>query len=72
MRDDSDEKSCISFSAREVHPAIKPANARVEEEKGARSFGPVSIAVAKGWRTRLWPFTPRAEPQPATKPAKSE
>ena len=37
----------------------KPAKARVEE-KGARPFGPVSTAVTEGWRTRPWPFTPRA------------
>ena len=38
----TDEKLCISFLAREVQPAAKPAKARVEEEKGARLFGPVS------------------------------
>ena len=38
----------------------KPAKARVEE-KGARPFGPVSTAATEGWRTRPWPFTPRAE-----------
>ena len=37
----------------------KPAKIRVEE-KGARPFGPVSTAATEGWRTRLWPFTPRA------------
>ena len=37
----------------------KPAKARVEE-KGARPFDPVSIAATEGWRTRPWPFTPRA------------
>ena len=37
----------------------KPAKARVDE-KGARSFGPVSTAATEGWKTRLWPFTPRA------------
>ena len=37
----------------------KPAKARVEE-KGARPFGPVSTAATEGWRTRPWPFTPRA------------
>ena len=61
MRDDSDEKLCISFLAREVQPAAKPAKARVEEEKGARPFGPVLTAATEGWRTRPWPFTPRAE-----------
>ena len=38
----------------------KPAKFRVEE-KGARSFGPVSTAATEGWRTRPGPFTPRAE-----------
>ena len=71
VRDDSHEKPCISFSAREVQPATKPAKARVEEEKGARPFCSVSTAATEGWRTRPWPFTPRAEPQPATKPAKA-
>ena len=71
MRDDSDEKPCISFLAREIQPAAKPAKARVEKEKGARAFGPVQTAVIEGWRTRPWPFTPRAEPQPVTKPAKA-
>ena len=70
VRDDSDEKPCISFLAREVQPGVKPAKARVEE-KGARPFGPVLIAATEGWRTRRWPFTPRAEPQPVTKPAKA-
>ena len=41
MRDDSNEKPCTSFLAREVQPAAKPAKARVEEEKGARPFDPV-------------------------------
>ena len=41
VRDDSNEKPCISFLAREVQPAAKPAKARVEEEKGAWPFGPV-------------------------------
>ena len=71
VRDDSDEKLCISFLAREVQPAAKPAKSRVEEEKGARPFGPVQTAVTEGWRTRPWLFTPRAEPQPVTKPAKA-
>ena len=70
-RDDSDEKPCISFLAREVQPGTKPTKARVEEEKGARPFGPVSAAATKRWRTRPWPFNPRAEPQPATKSAKA-
>ena len=52
VRDDSDEKPCISFLAREVQPATKPAKARVEEEKGARPFGPVQTASTEGWRTR--------------------
>ena len=71
VRDDSDEKPCISFLAKEVQPAVKPAKARVKEEKGARPFGPVSTAATEWWRTRLWPFTPRAEPQLATKLAKA-
>ena len=71
VRDDSDEKPCISFLAREVQPAAKPVKARVEEEKGARPFGPVQTAAFEGWRTRPWPFTPRAEPQPVTKPTKA-
>ena len=71
MRDDSDEKPCISFLAREVQPAVKPAKARVEEEKGARPFGLVQTAATEGWRTRPWPFTPLTEPQPVTKPAKA-
>ena len=69
VRDDSDEKPCISFLAREVQPAAKPAKTRVEEEKETRPFGPVQIAATEGWRTRPWPFTPRAERQPVTKPA---
>ena len=71
MRDDSDEKPCISFLAREVQPAAKPAKARVEKEKGARPFGPVQPATTVGWKTYPWPFTPRAEPQPVTKPVKA-
>ena len=39
VRDDSDEKHCISFSTREVQPATKPAKPQVEEGKGARPFG---------------------------------
>ena len=62
VRDDSDEKLCISFLAREVQPAAKPVKARVEEEKGARPFGPVQTAATEGWRTRPWPFTPRGGP----------
>ena len=38
----------------------KPAKDRVEE-KGARPSGAVSTAATEGWRTRPWPFTPRAE-----------
>ena len=71
VRDYSDEKPCISFLAREVQPAAKPAKARVEEEKRARPFDPVQTAATEGWRIRPWPFTPRAEPQPVTKPAKA-
>ena len=70
VRDDSDEKPCISFLAREVQPAAKPVKPRMEEETGARSFGPVRTAATEGWETRPWPFTPLAESQPATKPAK--
>ena len=70
VRDDSDEKPCISFLAKEVQPATKPSKARVEE-KGARPFGPVSTAATEGWRIRPWPFTPRVEPHPAIKPARA-
>ena len=49
----------------------KPAKAPVEEENVGRPFGPVSTATTGGWRSRPWPFTPRAELQPATKPAKA-
>ena len=62
VRDDSDEKLCLSFSVREVQSATKPVEAQVGEEKGAWSFGPVPTAATEGWSTRLWPFTPRAEP----------
>ena len=62
MTDDSNEKPCISFLAREVQPAAKPTKARVKEEKGPRPLGPVWTATTEGWRTRPWPFTPRAEP----------
>ena len=61
MRDDSDEKPCISFSTREVQSATKSAKAQVEEKKGARPFGPVSTAATEGVG-ELYPFTPRAEP----------
>ena len=71
VRDDSDEKPCISFLSREVQPTAKTAKAREEEKKGARPFDPVRTAATKGWRTRPWPFTPRAESQSATKPAKA-
>ena len=71
MRDDSEEKPCISFLAREVQPAAKPAKARVEEEKGARPFNPAQTAAPEEWRTQPWPFTPRPEPQTVTKPAKA-
>ena len=46
--DDSDEKSCISISAREVYSATKPAKIRVEEEKGARPFCPAPTAATGG------------------------
>ena len=39
----------------------KPAKARVEEEEGARPFGPVSTAATEGWKTRPWSFNPRAQ-----------
>ena len=71
VRDDSDEEPCISFLAREVQPAAKPAKARVEEEKRVRPFGPVQAAATEGWKARPWPSTPRVELQPATKPAKA-
>ena len=71
VRDDSEKKPCISFLAREVQPAAKPAKAQVDEEKRARPFGPVQTAATEVWRTRPWPFTPRAELQPATKLAKA-
>ena len=61
VREYSDEKPCISFMAREVQPAAKPAKARVEE-KGARPSDSVSTAATGGRRTRPWTFTPRAEP----------
>ena len=60
MRDDSDEKPCISFLGREVHPVTKPAKARVEE-KGVWPFGPAPTATTEGWKTRPWPFNPCAE-----------
>ena len=71
VRDDSDEKPCISFLASELQPAAKPAKARVEEEKRAQPFGPVQTAATEGWRTRPWLFAPRAEPQDVTNPAKA-
>ena len=71
MKDDSDEKPCISFLAREVQLAAKPAKARVKEKMGARPFDSVSTAATEGWKIRPWPFTPRAELQPATKLAKA-
>ena len=62
VRDDPDEKPCISFSAREAQPATKTAKVRVEEEKGSQPSYPAPTAATEGWRTRPWPFTPRAEP----------
>ena len=62
LRDNSDEKPCALFSAREVEPATKTADAQVEEEKGAWPFGPAPIAATEDWSTRPWPFTPCAEP----------
>ena len=71
MLDDSDEKPCIFFLAREVQLATKPAKALVKKKNGARPFGLIQTAATEGWRTRPWPFTPRTEPQPVTKPAKA-
>ena len=71
VRDDSDEKPCISLLAREFQPAGKPAKGRVEEKKGTRPFGPVQTAATEGWKTRSRSFTPRVDPQPVTKPAKA-
>ena len=59
-RDDSDEKPCISFLAREVQLATKPSKTRVEV-MGARPFGSVQATATEGWRARPWPFTLRAE-----------
>ena len=39
VQNDSDEKPCTSFSAREVQPATKPSKAQVKEEKGTWPFG---------------------------------
>ena len=69
VQDYSDEKPCISFLAREVQPAAKPAKARLEEKKRGRPFGPVRTVATEGWRIHPWPYTPRVELQPATKPA---
>ena len=71
LRNESNEKPCISFFAREVQPAAKSAKVRVGEVKRSRLFGSVSTAAREGWRTRPWSFTPRTEPQPATKLAKA-
>ena len=62
MRDDFDEKPCTSFSTREVQHTAKPAKAQVEEEKGARPYGPAPTVAMEGWSTRPWSFTPCAEP----------
>ena len=51
VRDDSDEKPCISFS-REAQPVIKSAQARVEEKKGVRPLGPARTAATGGWSNR--------------------
>ena len=59
MGDDSDEKPCISFSAREVQPATEPTKAR--EGEGGPVIRPSFDSSTKGWRTRPWPFTPRPE-----------
>ena len=62
MRDDYTEKPCISFSAREVQLATKPAEAQVEEDKGAWPFGPAPISATEGWSTHPPLSTPHAEP----------
>ena len=71
MRDDSNEKPCISFLAREVQPAAKPTQSSSGGGYGARPFSPVRTAATEVWTTRPWPFIPRAESHPATKPAKA-
>ena len=59
MRDESDEKPCISFSAREVQPATKSAKPQVEEEKGTSQFGLALTTATEGWSAYPWPFTLR-------------
>ena len=49
MRDDSNEKPYVLFSAREVQPSTKPTEDQVEEEKGAWSFGPALNAATEEW-----------------------
>ena len=60
VRDESDEKPYIPFSAREVQPATKPTEAQVKEEMGAWSFGSAPTVAMEGWSARPCPFTPRA------------
>ena len=62
MRDGSDEKPCILFSAKEVQPTTNPAETQVEEDKGTQPFSPAPTRATEWWSTRPWPFTPCAEP----------
>ena len=62
MQDDFDEKPCISLSVREVQPATKSTEAKVEEENEARPFDPAPRSAMEGWSNHSWPLTPRAEP----------
>ena len=48
VRDNYDETPCISFSARQIQPAAKPAKASVQEETCARPFDPVPTAATQG------------------------
>ena len=45
VRDDSDEKPCISFLAREVQPAAKPAKARVKENGADGGVETLSLVI---------------------------
>ena len=49
MQDDFDEKPCISLSVREVQPATKSTEAKVEEENEARPFDPAPRSAMEGW-----------------------